>query len=215
MEYWAIFNIAFFASLSHCIGMCGGIVFALNAKLRQLKINIVLANLLYNFGRLSAYGMIGILCGGMGVIFEFSAQAKSLFQLFIGMAVSIMALLMWIAPKILNILEPSTHQNRLLKAMFAVLYRNLNYRNIFFIGLANGFLPCGIVYYFALIALSSRGALEGMTVMIVFGLCTIIPMCLTGMLSAILLYRSWLYRLSLFLMLLFGLYTIFKALKGL
>lgn len=195
--------------------MCGGIVFALNAKLRQSKINIFIVNLLYNLGRLSAYSLIGVLCGGIGVVFELSVQVKSFFQLLMGIIISLVALLMWIAPKVLSVLEPSIHQNRLLKTMFAMLYRNLSYRNVFFIGLANGFLPCGIVYYFALIALSSGGAMEGMIVMIILGICTMIPMCLTGVLSGILMYRHWFYRFSLFLMILFGIYTIFNALKGL
>ncbi len=187
----------------------------LNAKAMQSHKNIVFSNFLYNLGRLSTYCLIGAVCGGMGVAFEISRKFQGISTLGIGILITIMALLMLFVPKVLNTLEPSLHKNSFLKRLFGILYKDLSYKNLYFIGLLNGFLPCGIVYYFALIALSSGGVLQGIGVMFVFGICTWIPMFFSGMLSGFLMYRLWIYRLSLVLMIGFGLYTIYKGLNGL
>lgn len=219
MEYLAILNIAFFASLSHCVGMCGGIVLILNQKIAKAKQNIILANFLYNLGRLSSYCFIGAICGGIGTFFAITPFSKSIAFIGIGFLVAIMAILFLVAPKFLNCLEPNLQK----KGSFASFFQNLllshSYKSFYCLGILNGFLPCGIVYYFVLVALASGSVGGGILVMLLFGLCTFMPMLSIGLFSGFILrvriYQKQIYRISAFLMLLFGLYTIYKGIKGL
>lgn len=195
--------------------MCGGIALGINAKIASARKSPFISNVLYNLGRLSAYCMIGALCGGVGIAFEVSLRTKSFVLLIVGILVSLMAVFMLFAPKLLSLLEPSIHKNIFFQKLFRIFYQDMRYRSFYFLGFLNGFLPCGIVYYFALIALASGGVWKGIFVMASFGLCTMIPMALVGVFSQVLMHKKWLYRWGLFLMLIFGLYTIFKGIKGL
>lgn len=215
MEYWAIFNIALLSALSHCFGMCGGIVLLINKKVATMQYNLLYSNLLYNFGRLTSYILIGAFCGGFGWFFTPSTKIKSIVILAIGILLIAITLAKFLMPKLLSILEPSINQISFLKPFFSLFYRHLSYRNIFFIGMLNGFLPCGLVYYFALIAAASEGILQGMGVMAVFGLATMIPLFFSGVISNFFFDRRYFTFLGSVSMFCFGIYTIYKGLKGL
>lgn len=219
MEYLAILNIAFFASLSHCVGMCGGIVLALNQKIIQTKQNAVWANFLYNFGRLGSYCVIGAICGGIGLTFTITPFIKSIVFIGIGFLITLMAIFFLFAPKFLIFLEPDVQKRGFFSLIFKNLFFSSSYKSFYFLGILNGFLPCGIVYYFALVALASGGIGEGIKTMLLFGLCTMIPMLSVGILSGFILkiklYQDQIHKICAFFMLLFGLYTLYKGIKGL
>ena len=62
-DYLLLLSAAFFASLSHCVGMCGGIVVGLNMRqFDSSKILQALANILYFFGRMCSYADWLMLC---------------------------------------------------------------------------------------------------------------------------------------------------------
>lgn len=195
--------------------MCGGIVMAINSRVKLGEQNLFYSNLLYNLGRLLSYCCLGGFFGSIGKLFELSLEIKNIFMICIGVIIALIALLMLFAPKILAVFEPSFHKSKIFRALFTFFYRDLSYWNLFFLGMLNGFLPCGIVYYFALIALASGGFLQGVSVMAIFGLCTLIPMLPFGLFSNFVLHKRWLSFIGLLLMFLFGLYTICKGLKGL
>lgn len=219
MEYLAILNIAFFASLSHCVGMCGGIVLALNQKIIQKKQNAVWANFLYNFGRLGSYCVIGAICGGIGFAFAITPFIKSIVFIGIGFFVALMSIFFLFAPKFLAFLELDVQKGDFFSHIFKKLFFSSSYKSFYFLGILNGFIPCGIVYYFALIALASGSIGGGVKTMLLFGLCTMIPMLSIGIVSGFILrvkmYQSQIHKICSFFMLLFGLYTIYKGIKGL
>lgn len=219
MEYLAILNIAFFASLSHCAGMCGGVVFVLNQKSARDKQNILLANSLYNIGRMSSYCVIGAICGGIGVAFTITPFLTAITLIMMGCFVSMMAVFFLVAPKLLNFLDFNLQKQGMIVAFFQKLFLSSSYKSFYFLGVLNGLIPCGIVYYFALVALATASAIEGAFVMFLFGLCTFVSMFLLGIFSSFILklkiYQKQIYRISAFFMLLFGLYIIYKGIKGL
>lgn len=219
MEYLAILNIAFFASLSHCVGMCGGIALALNNKLSKTNQNFILSNLLYNLGRLSSYCLIGAMCGGIGITLSMTPFLKSSVLIVIGILVATMALLFLFAPKVLAFLEFNVQKNGIFMRLFQKSLLSSSYKSFYFLGVLNGFIPCGIVYYFALIALASEGIAKGALVMFFFGICTFVPMLFIGLLSGFSLkiktYQKQIHIVSICLMFLFGLYTLYKGIKGL
>lgn len=219
MEYLAIFNIAFFASLSHCIGMCGGIPLVLNSKASNSNQNLISANLLYNFGRLSSYCLIGSVCGGIGVSLKITPMLKASVFVGIGILISAIAISLLLVPKFLGFFEPNLQKNGVFMNLFRGFFLSTSYKSFYFLGILNGLIPCGIVYYFALVALATGSVGGGAMVMLIFGLCTFLPMLLVGFFSGMILgikaYQKRIHMISTFLMLLFGLYTLFKGIKGL
>lgn len=196
--------------------MCGGIVLALNSKIAQNHFSPVPCNLLYNLGRISSYLLIGALCGGAGKVFEINPYTKGGTLIFIGIATSAFGVLILFAPKFLSKIEPSLTQKGGFKAFFAKIYASKSLRSFYILGILNGLLPCGIIYYFALIALASGGALRGMAIMGIFGVATLIPMLLAGILTNLLLasrFKDIMFKISAVVMIGFGFYTIYKGIK--
>lgn len=216
LDFFLIFNIAFSASLGHCIGMCGGIVLAINSKIAQSNFSPLLSNFLYNFGRISAYLLIGGLCGGLGTVFQINPYTKGGALILIGVMTFGFGALMLFAPKLLSKFEPSLTQSKGFRAFFAKIYGSKNIGSLYILGILNGLLPCGIVYYFALIALASGSVWRGAGVMGVFGFATLIPMLLAGVLANLLLtsrFKQIMLKISAIAMMIFGVYTIYKGIK--
>lgn len=216
LDYFLIFNIAISASLGHCIGMCGGIVLALNSKIAQNNFPALLCNLLYNLGRFFAYVLIGVLCGGIGIVFEINPQVKGMALIVIGTLTGVFGGLLLFAPKFLSRIEPSISSSQGFKSFFSRLLKSQNVTSFFFLGLLNGFLPCGIVYYFALIALVSGGVLKGVAIMGIFGITTFLPMLFVGILSSLVLNSSLknaMLKISSIVMIVLGIFTVYKGAK--
>lgn len=196
--------------------MCGGIVLVLNSKIAQNNLPALFCNLLYNIGRLSAYLLIGILCGGIGIVFEINPQIKGMALIFIGVLTGLFGGILLFAPKFLSRLEPSISSTQGFKTFFSKLLKSQNITSFFLLGFLNGFLPCGIVYYFALIALASGGMLKGAIVMGIFGISTFLPMLFVGILSSLVLNSSLkniMLKISSIVMVVLGIFTIYKGVK--
>lgn len=196
--------------------MCGGIVLAINSKIAQNNFSPLLSNLLYNLGRICSYLFIGALCGGAGKVFEINPYTKGGVLILIGVLTSVFGGLVLFSPKTLNKIEPSLSESRGFRAFFAKIYNSKNLGSFYVLGLLNGLLPCGIVYYFALIALASGGIWKGVAVMGIFGIATLIPMLLTGILANLLLtskFKQIMLKISAIVMMFFGFYTIYKGIK--
>lgn len=169
----------------HCLGMCGPIAFMLPLdqantvkKTGQLSI--------YHFGRLLAYGIIGVLFGLLGKgLSLFGIQQK----LSIGIGV-LMIVLVLIPGKYLNgyrLLSPVYSLIGKVKSKLGAELKKKTPDTFLTIGFLNGFLPCGLVYMALLGAIAMGNALEGGLYMMIFGLGTVPLMSLVvyskGMLS--------------------------------
>jgi len=74
-----IISIAFLGSFGHCIGMCGGIVLAytsLKIEPQSSKVSQSAAHLLYSFGRVFTYSILGAMFGALGGVVTFSNNAN-------------------------------------------------------------------------------------------------------------------------------------------
>nr|WP_299073995.1 sulfite exporter TauE/SafE family protein [uncultured Allomuricauda sp.] len=170
MVFLSAIILGFLGSL-HCLGMCGPIAFMLpldqnntTRKTTQLFI--------YHFGRLLAYGIIGLLFGFLGKgLSLFGIQQK----LSIVIGVVMIAL----------VLIPSKYvlSGRLSRPIYTVLGKlksklgaelKKKTPDVFLtIGFLNGFLPCGLVYMALLGAIGLAHGLQAGAYMILFGLGTI------------------------------------------
>lgn len=159
----------------HCAGMCGPIAIAL-----PLHGNTILQKIfggsLYNLGRTITYGIMGALFGmlGQGIHLLGFQQKVSV----------VMGALM-----IISVLFPALFRNQYnldkslfsfvgkLKKSIGKLFAVRSFQSLFFIGLLNGLLPCGLVYIAIAGAIGTGSTVEGSLYMILFGLGTI-PMML-------------------------------------
>lgn len=221
----SIFITALSMSFSHCIGMCGGIVIAYSsAKIHKDtgKIYQVFSHILYNLGRMTSYVTIGILSAFIGYKISVSMHTKGVLFIIIGIFLILFAFLYVFFPKIISYIEPSIPKNPkniltlFLKKIFIYLMASQSLSSFYGLGILNGFLPCGMVYFFASYTLTASTPLMGGVMMGVFGLATFLPMFILGFIAGNISassFRNIFLKISLILMLFFGGSSIYKGIS--
>ena len=159
----------------HCAGMCGPIAIALPLHGNTVPQKIF-GGTLYNLGRTITYGI-------MGAVFGLLGQGLHL----LGFQQKISVLMG--AIMIISVLFPALFKNQYnmgkswfsvvgkLKKTIAKMFAIRSFQSLFFIGMLNGLLPCGLVYMAIAGAIGTGGVVQGSLYMILFGLGTI-PMLL-------------------------------------
>ena len=213
-----IFSIAFVGSFGHCVGMCGGIVMAYSAKMidpQATKISQGLAHLLYSFGRVSTYSILGALFGYLGGVITYSNTANGFMLVFAGFAMFLAGLSLLGKLKFLTFIEHSFSSSLLYKKTFHKLLNTKSNVSFFALGMLNGLLPCGFVYFFAITAASTASPLYGAFVMFIFGVSTIPAMFSLGFLASLAKdtrFRALMMKIASLTVLFYGVFTIYKGL---
>lgn len=176
---YAAFTIGLLGSL-HCLGMCGPIAFALPVRTNNLWLKAV-KYLLYNAGRVSMYGMLGLLVGMAGKGFALAGLQQTL-SVVSGVAVILSAIVMYIPFRNFVTGKFSFLIKEKLKSAFQYHFRSSKWYSLFVLGSLNGLLPCGMVYAAILGALATGDSISGSFFMIAFGLGTL-PMMMALSLS--------------------------------
>jgi sulfite exporter TauE/SafE len=175
---WPAF-IAGLAASGHCASMCGGVAGALSLRNGQASAGTKFAHgLAYNLARIGSYAAAGALIGVLGhlVLHAFDVGLLSVaFRVFAG------AIMIAVAGRLLfgwRLLDP-------LEAAGSALWRRtLPWANrrgrsaqgiggAIGLGLAWGWLPCGLSYSMLLLAATTASATAGALVMAAFGVGTL------------------------------------------
>ena len=204
-------------SSAHCIGMCGGFAAAIGAT-DQPMLPLVGRQLIYSAGRLTTYAFLGA-CGGFAGLYlsRFNTQLVSAQQVFSVLAGVIM---LAVGLSVLGLLRLPRAVSGGVSSLFAPLYRHfLNARStggFFLAGIANGFLPCGLVYAFLAMAVTKESVSLGMLVMLCFGAGTVPVMVLIGCGSKLLsrTTRLRVYRVAACFVILAGIRTIVRGIPS-
>ena len=167
---WSAFLIGLFGSF-HCIGMCGPIALALPIQ-QDDRLALVSGRVLYNVGRAITYAFIGLVFGLLGQSLSLAGFQQSI-SIIAGVLILLMVLLPSKYSQKLYLLKPAYGFTNFLKKKFGILLKRKSIASIFFIGLLNGFLPCGLVYIAVAGALASGGFFEGAAYMFIFGIGTL------------------------------------------
>lgn len=167
---WSAFLIGVFGSF-HCIGMCGPIALALPVQ-KNSRLNLIVGRLLYNIGRAITYAIIGLLFGLLGQSLSLAGFQQSV-SIIAGILILLMVLLPSSISQKLYLLKPAYGFTNYLKKKFGVLLKKKSTASTFFIGLLNGFLPCGLVYIAVAGAIASGSYFDGAVYMFVFGIGTL------------------------------------------
>lgn len=212
-----IISIAFLGSFGHCIGMCGGIVVAystIKIKPTSSKVSQGVAHLLYSFGRVFTYSILGALFGALGGVATFSNNANGGLLIFAGIVMVLAGLSLMGKIKFLTLIEHSFSSSSVYKSAFKSVLNSKSNVSFFVLGMLNGLLPCGFVYFFAITAASTADPFYGALVMAIFGMSTIPAMFGLGFLASLASatsFRNMMMSLSSIAVILYGAYTIYNG----
>jgi sulfite exporter TauE/SafE len=197
VSFTSAFLLGLFSTV-HCIGMCGGIIGALSLSLpveiRNHKPRLFIFVTTYNIGRLLSYTLAGLISGavGTGVLASTGFDQGHAILRYIGVAMMVaigiylagwlpqLAIIEKIGVPLWQKLEPIGR--KLLPV--ASLPKALAY------GMIWGWLPCGLVYFVLIWALTAGDAFHGALMMLAFGLGTLPTLLTAGFMT------SWVTRFA-------------------
>ena len=207
----AAFVLGFFGS-PHCLGMCGGVVTALQTAMSSERVSKPKLTLALHAGRLLGYASIGALFGAlsMHVPALTGSSVGTLPWMILAVALVFAGLLLggWIRATWLEV-QGGKLWSKLAPVRAKMLPLNSYPRALFF-GVTWGFLPCGLVYAALALALGSAHAGSAALIMLGFGLGTLPMMLGTAAAASRLkhsLTRYGLPKLSALLMILSGVWV--------
>lgn len=170
---------AFFIGLLggvHCLGMCGSIVGVLAAQLPQGKAHWPF-HLAYNTGRLASYTLAGALAGALGQAGLLLRDSVPVQHLLFGLSsLMLVALGLYLAGLwgfVRRIEQAGGMLWRRIQPLTRGLFPVVTPLRAGLLGMAWGWLPCGLVYSVLVTALASGSAAQGALVMLAFGLGTL------------------------------------------
>jgi len=219
----------------HCAGMCGPLVATYFLNLSTVSSprskDSTLPHLFYNLGRITTYSIIG---GIMGLTGSFAGVVRSIerFQNMTMAAIGVLMIIMGLAASGLFSFGRKKNRDVSQKIMASLLSQTVNRMirfisetrtsgSFYAIGMATGFIPCGLLYT-AYIAAAGAGAgadsrpegfLRGVLMLFLFGLGTAPSLLLIGRIVA--LKAEWirrkLYSIAAFFMIMLGGVFIYRS----
>ena len=215
----------------HCVGMCGGFVIY-NTANSQKKI---LANTLYNLGRLVTYSLLGFAAGLLGYALNQASVFTGISHV-TSLAIGVL-LILWGLKSFYTNSFPSNISNKLTKnsenpqtigktpkkeskisnlinSLYSAILNNKyalgEKSRSFILGLLSTLLPCGWLYSFVAIAAASEDPLYGLIIMSLFWLGSLPALIGTALLSKLTLspLQKHLPRITAALIILAGFFSI-------
>ncbi len=217
VDILSIIIIAFLGSFGHCVGMCGGIVIAYSSTKVQEHWNKTqqsIAHILYSFGRILTYASLGAVFGYLGGVATFSNTANGVLWLVAGTAMFLTGLSLLGKIKFLALIEHSFSKSNWYQKNFKALLKSQTFFSFFLLGMLNGLLPCGFVYFFAITAASTADPFYGAFVMTIFGLSTIPALFSLGFFVGLFKQsglRNVMIKLAAVSVIIYGGYTIYNG----
>ena len=217
IDLFSIIAVAFLGSVGHCIGMCGGIVIAYSsAKIdgKSSQFSQAIAHLIYSFGRITTYIAMGAIFGAIGGVISFSSKSIAILTIFAGVVMVLTGLSLIGKLKFLTILEHSFSQTAWYQKIFRATIQSKSLSSFYILGLLNGVLPCGLVYFYAVTAASTGSPLWGALVMLIFGLSTVPSLFALGFFTSLFTkmnFRKIAMNFASTIVIIYGFYTIYRG----
>jgi sulfite exporter TauE/SafE len=196
VDYVAAFGIGLVGSL-HCLGMCGPLVLAYSLNLRggdgfRIGQNS-LHHSLFHLGRLTTYGFLGALAA---LLFYLADLDRFFVQIRGSMTLLGGVLMIGIGLVLLRILPLPQGMSHLLagsgtrwSGRMASLFQSRELKSKVVLGLATGFLPCGLSWAMIVKAATTQHVGSGFLTMVAFGLGTVPALFLTGFTASFFTFR--------------------------
>jgi len=216
MDYGLILLGAFLAS-AHCVGMCGCFA-VLAGSGERTTWGRLRAQTVYSSGRLFTYAFLGVMAGWAGTVLTGTAWGAT-FSNALSLASGVLFVV--IGLEILGLWKLLGGFGRTASRWFTLglgpLIHQFSGRGgtagTFVTGVLTGFLPCGLVYAFALKAASTASPGAGLLTMVAFGVGTVPAMMATGLVGGLLTARrrAYVYRFAGVILLVLGSITIWRG----
>jgi len=216
--------VAGIAGSGHCLGMCGGIAGALAMRRPQAAFGTKLGYALaYNLSRITSYAIAGALAGLLGRTLLNAVDVKPLsiaFRVVAGVIMIAAAAQLMFGWRLLGPLESAgSGLWRRIAPWAGRQGQSGGLGGAIGLGLAWGWLPCGMTYSMLLLAATTASVPTGAAVMLAFGLGTLPSMVTATVaferMAKLLSSRATLRNVAGALLLAFGLYTAGSALMKL
>jgi sulfite exporter TauE/SafE len=198
----------------HCVGMCGPLVLAWSLPMRQQGRGMIKAHLGYHAGRILTYSLMGAVAGlagaGLASLGQLAGIEKTA-AIVIGTAMVVAGLLMFRLLPRSSLVQIGTMPSFLSRTSAKFLRSGSTLP----LGVALGFLPCGLVYAALLKAAASATALDGALNMFAFGLGTTPSLLGIGAFSSLIPQRLMRHStlLAAIFVTLLGAYMVWRGIK--
>lgn len=162
----------------HCVGMCGPLSLALpTGQLSKTKKFISL--LVYQSGRIITYSIIGLVFGLAGRSIYIAGYQQG-FSIVMGVLVLTLALFYFIQKRSIHFSFLNRFYHSIQNIIIRLLKSSKNTTGFLLMGMANGLLPCGMVYIALAATLSLSQISESILFMALFGAGTLPAMMIVG-----------------------------------
>ena len=160
----------------HCVGMCGPLALSLPVS-HSDNLSRFAGGTLYNLGRILSYSILGLIFGSIGKLI-ISSHWQSRLSLVLGVLI---LLYLFVPKRYLHFSKPTVLNKPFLalRKQLGKLFQSKNLSSLFFIGILNGLLPCGLVYLALTSSVIIGSSLNGALFMSFFGLGTFPAMMAT------------------------------------
>ena len=192
-SYLAAIMMGLFSSL-HCIGMCGSIIgtltFSLSPEIRKSKFRLLTIVFSYNLGRITSYGLAGLLVGVMAGFLSLpftQGQAHRLLQIFSALVMSGAGLYLagWF-PRFAYIEKLGTRFWKMIEPFGRKLIPVKNNAQALMFGMIWGWLPCGLIYTALALAATTGNIVHSAITMFCFGIGTLPAVMGVGVITPLL-----------------------------
>jgi sulfite exporter TauE/SafE len=197
------------SSSFHCLGMCGPIAMSIPIG-KTSPFKKIIGILQYNFGRVFAYFLFGIIVGFVGMSIA-SFKFLQWVSIIAGIVMILIAWKQFYSVFKINFSEKILH---FISSNIGIVLRSNFFLKLIFLGFLNGLLPCGMVYAGLLNALIQGSILKGGMSMILFGIGTI-PMMFSVSFFSNIFYNSLRKKYSKFIPYFITLVGLLIILRGL
>jgi len=189
----------------HCLGMCGPLILAYSIHIRSREAEVVmhgappwekglLHHMAFHSGRILSYGFLGLLSASL---FQTIGLMKFFSNLRGGVTLlggAFMVLLGFVLLKVLPVpgffTRFSTGPISFWKRLLPPLFQSQRLGSKIMLGLATGFLPCGLSWAMIVKAGTTENLGSGFLTMLSFGLGTVPPLFLIGFSASFLSLRA-------------------------
>jgi len=162
----------------HCIGMCGPLSLALPTH-QLSRVQKFVSILMYQFGRIITYSTLGLLFGLAGRRIYISGY-QQWFSIALGIIVLGLAAFYFIGKRTVQFSFFNRFYFTVQKIIGRLLKTSKGPGGFLLIGMANGLLPCGMVYVAIAATLSFTEVIQSVSFMTMFGAGTLPAMMLVA-----------------------------------
>ena len=197
----------------HCVGMCGPLSMALPVH-HLTPLQKFLSLFLYQCGRIITYAAMGLLFGLAGRRIYITGY-QQWFSIGMGALVLASALVYFIRRRSFHLLLPGRLYGMVQSVIVRLLKSSTGPAGFVALGMANGLLPCGMVYIALATTLSLPGVSESVGFMAMFGAGTLPAMMLVAYASQVIRMeaRMMLRKATPFFVMTMGLLLILRGLN--